>query len=95
MKILGYTFLCTGATWILAAMLVIWLPIIVHLWLPESWIPTAFPSNPLEIFPDWLMWLPFPGVNPTLFALSLTNLVLAAPGFVLLFGGAKIANVQI
>jgi len=81
-----------GTIWIIGSMLVIWLPVIVHLWLPDTWVPSGFPAIPLEMLPNWLMWLPIPGINASLIVLSFANALLAIPGVTLFMVGEKISN---
>jgi len=73
-------------------MLIVWLPVVVHLWLPDSWIPVGFPASPLEMLPGWLMWLPLPGVNASLIPLVIANTLLAVPGVALLIVGEKLTD---
>jgi len=88
---LGIILQFIGAIWIISAMLVIWLPVIVHLWLPDAWIPSGFPASALEMLPSWLMWLPLPGINASLVVLSFANALLAIPGLAIFLAGEKIS----
>jgi hypothetical protein len=91
MKLLGALLYGIGTIWTLVAMIVVWIPLIVHQHLPDAWIPDWFPSSGIELLPGWLQWIPFPE-EFSMYQLVLANVVLAAPGVLLFFAGEKLRS---
>ena len=61
----------------------------------DAWIPDWFPGSGLELLPNWLRWVPFPidaSLMPSLIPLVFANVLLAAPGLLLVAAGEKLRS---